>query len=257
MRVFAVSDIHLDYPENQRWLLDLSAFDFQSDILILAGDVTDNLALLSYCFEVLVQKFLKVLFVPGNHELWVNRVGTREASNISSLEKHNKVVKLAIGHGIVTEPYTIEKVTIVPLQSWYDYSFGEPCEKLKEVWADFRFCSWPNNMHALDVTHYFLEQNQNYLNESNQTLISFSHFLPRIDLMPSFVPQKYQYLYPAFGSQLLETQIRQLQPDIHVYGHSHLNTHQTLDNIVYINNAFGYPSEGRIAKKTLLSVYES
>ncbi len=43
MRVFALSDIHIDYHENEQWLSRLSSMDYQEDILILAGDVTDNL----------------------------------------------------------------------------------------------------------------------------------------------------------------------------------------------------------------------
>ena len=44
MRVFAVSDIHVDYAENLDWILSLDAREFSEDVLILAGDVTDKIA---------------------------------------------------------------------------------------------------------------------------------------------------------------------------------------------------------------------
>ena len=71
MRVFALSDVHVDYPENLEWVLGLSNIDYQNDVLILAGDVSDDLKKLELVFEALLGKFCKVLFVPGNHELWV------------------------------------------------------------------------------------------------------------------------------------------------------------------------------------------
>ena len=43
MRVFAVSDLHIDYKANFEWLLSISEFEYQHDILILAGDLTDQI----------------------------------------------------------------------------------------------------------------------------------------------------------------------------------------------------------------------
>jgi hypothetical protein len=90
----------------------------------------------------------------------------------------------------------------------------------------------------------------------NNTVISFSHFLPRIDVMPDFIPPQHRILYPVLGTDSLEQQIRQIRSDIHVYGHSHVNRKIKIDGITYINNAYGYPSETRISAKRLLSIYE-
>lgn len=252
MKVFAVSDVHIDYEENRAWLSALSTKDYQKDILILAGDVTDDHQLLEECFDELAGKFLKVLFVPGNHELWVSRNRA-----LTSIEKFHQILSTANKYNIALEPYHINGLSIVPLLSWYDFSFSTPCKKLMDTWMDFRACVWPNNLSPLGVTQYFLEMNQVHLKITNQTTISFSHFLPRIDLMPHYIPESYRYLYPVLGTVLLEKQIRQLRPDIHVYGHSHVNRQLTLDGTRYINNAFGYPSEGQISKKKLLCLYET
>ena len=68
MRVFAVSDIHVDYAENLVWILSLDRKEYANDILILAGDVTDKMALLEQVLVSLAASFKAVLFVPGNHE---------------------------------------------------------------------------------------------------------------------------------------------------------------------------------------------
>jgi predicted phosphodiesterase len=45
--------------------------------------------------------------------------------------------------------------------------------------------------------------------------------------------------------------VSQLNPDIHIYGHSHVNRNIEVDDICYVNNAFAYPSEENISRKKL------
>lgn len=42
MRVFTLSDIHIEYMVNKQWVADLSAIDYRDDVLILAGDISDS-----------------------------------------------------------------------------------------------------------------------------------------------------------------------------------------------------------------------
>ena len=86
-------------------------------------------------------------------------------------------------------------------------------------------------------------------------VISYSHFVPRIDLMPNRIPLERRNIYPVLGSVHLGSQVAKLKPDLHIYGHSHVNQSMVLDGIHYVNNAFGYPSELRITSKQLRCVY--
>ena len=51
-RIFAISDIHVDIPENLHFVESWSASDYQQDVLIVAGDVTDNMTLLKVFFNL-------------------------------------------------------------------------------------------------------------------------------------------------------------------------------------------------------------
>ncbi len=64
-RVFALSDLHVDYKENLAFVKSWSNERFKKDALIVAGDVTDNLALLETTLRMLRQKFSEVFYVPG------------------------------------------------------------------------------------------------------------------------------------------------------------------------------------------------
>lgn len=226
--------------------------DYRDDVLVLAGDLTDNIQLLEQCFLSLSTKFKRVLFVPGNHELWVTR------DDIStSLEKFHTVTAVCDECGISSDVYESGALSIVPLYGWYDFSFGPPGRKLERAWNDFSACVWPQGYTAADVTDYFLQHNDDSrLDTANDTVISFSHFLPDIDLMPGYVNPAYHYIYPVLGSHLLGEQVNRLKPNMHVYGHSHVNNSVLHNDVQYINNAFGYPSETRITTKQLLCVYE-
>ena len=106
-----------------------------------------------------------------------------------------------------------------------------------------------------DVASRFMTMNLPLTRPANNIVISFSHFLPRIDVMPHYIPVRHRLVYPVLGSDGLEQQIRLLRSDIHVYGHSHVNRRIEIDGITYINNAFGYPSETRLAAKQLLCIH--
>ena len=251
MRVFALSDIHIDYNENSSWLYNLSEYDYKDDILILAGDVTDIIPSLTKAFKALKNRFGNVLYTPGNHDLWVNRNNVK-----NSLESFDIIKKISKDCGISMEPTEFGSLSIIPLFGWFDYSFGQPSNKLFDIWLDYIACKWPDDFDETKITRYFISINEEFLNTTNKFVISFSHFLPRIDLMPFYIPPYKKILYPVLGTSLLEGQIRTLGSQIHIYGHSHVNMRVLKDNTIYINNAFGYPSETLITAKELVCVFE-
>lgn len=253
MRVFALSDIHVDYDANARWVDQLSTADYRDDVLILAGDVTHRPPLFAQCLSAFAARFAHVLFVPGNHDLWV--LGDDEAK--TSLDKFREVTALAQECGASLEPLDVDGFHIAPLFGWYDYSFGEPGEELQRVWADFRACRWPEGFTTADIAAHFTALNQRTVPHGARTVITYSHFLPRIDLIPAFVPARHRMLDPVLGSSSLDRQLRDLRADIHVYGHSHIARSTTIDGVRYVNNAFGYPQEGALGPKQLACIAET
>lgn len=252
MRVFAISDVHVDHEVNSKWVDSLSTSDFQQDVLILAGDISDSVRRLEHCFTRFARRFAKVLFVPGNHELWV----VRDSPLMTSLQKHALVCNLAEQCGISMSPLHIGKLSILPMMSWYDFSFGVPSTHLTNVWMDFRACRWPLGFDENQATSHFLKMNAALSRKGDEFIISFSHFLPRIDVMPTRIPDSTRALYPVFGSARLGEQVRALKSNVHVYGHSHLNRRTVLDGTLYVNNAFAYPQETHISAKALACIYE-
>jgi hypothetical protein len=194
-------------------------------------------------------RFSRVFYVPGNHDLWtVNFAG-------DSLQKEEKIIQTALAAGVEMKPARVGEYYIVPLYGWYDLSFGEVSGQLSDAWQDFTWCRWPGNMELDQVTDLFLARNETITPPPGSSkVISFSHFLPRIDVMPSYIPEKHRIVYPVLGSEKLDQQLRAWGSKVHIYGHSHVNRNVTIDGVTYINNAFGYPAETRICKKELVEI---
>ena len=250
MKVWATSDLHIDYQENLDWFLNLSSTDYKEDMLIIAGDIDHNMKRIQLLFQNLVPKFHKILFVPGNHDLWLTQ---SEADN--SMQKFEALMQLAQEEGVQTSPYITEALAIVPIYAWYDFSFGKPSLTIQRAWRDFKACKWSMDVEAL--TDFFLAMNQPHLTQTSKAIISFSHFVPNSTFIPPNVPKIVKALLPVFGSNKIQQQLDILKPDLHIYGHSHLNRSLEKNGTWFLNNSFGYPHEAHICRKVLLPVYEN
>jgi calcineurin-like phosphoesterase family protein len=220
------------------WLEQIPGEPFKEAILIVAGDISDRLDTLTSTLALLRAKFSHVFYVPGNHELWVRKeTGT-------SIDKFFRILDLCEALDIRTRPAQIGGVWIVPLFSWYEAGFDEEDSGDAtglHVWTDFHLCRWPGGMGS--ATDFFLRLNEPYLRIYDGPIISFSHFLPRRDLLPSTDRLKFKGLPKVAGCSALDAQIRRLGSRVHVFGHSHIGCDRVIDGVRYVQNPLRYPRE--------------
>lgn len=267
MKVFAVSDLHVDYKENKEWCEDISETDHQNDVIILAGDVSHDIKKVEETLLLFRSKFGAVFYVPGNHELWV-RNGDPTIKN--SIDKFEQIISMCKRIGVHVSPYkvgNIKKVWIVPLFAWYhenldseedDYDNEKTRDTLKG-WTDFLMCKWPTNFiphplnphesksasphQTISPKDYFAALNTPHMHPYDAPVITFSHFVPRRDVLPPkeflFIP----FLTKVSGALEIEKQLRQINSTIHVFGHTHIQCHNTKDGVYYVQNALAYPRE--------------
>lgn len=238
MRLFATSDLHVDFRENFQVLQQLSNTEFTRDALLVAGDVAHRPDMVREGLSLLKGKFQEVFYVPGNHELWV----WGEAGD--SLSKFEQILEICAAIGVRTRPGRAGGRWIVPLFSWYDDEFdGRGDEKALEAWADFRYCRWPAQLGS--CARYFSRLNEPHLEPRPEETVSFSHFLPRPELLPDPEYLRFKGLSRVAGSAHIERQIRALGARVHLFGHSHIRRDMVLDGVRYVQNALGYPRERR------------
>ena len=238
MRLFATSDLHTDYKENFRWLQQISDSDYRNDALIVAGDISDRFEIIRDTLQLLRSKFKRLLFTPGNHELWVR------SEDYDSIEKLRRVLQLCAELNVATSPVRFKDFWVVPLFSWYDGVFDPALQNertARQAWADFHFCTWPAA--AMPLPDYFLGLNKPHLRSYDAPVITFSHFLPRADLLPPKEYLRIDWLDSVSVCAALDAQIRQLGSTLHVCGHTHTRVDHVIDGVRYVQNAVRYPKE--------------
>jgi len=273
LRLFAISDVHTDHAANQAWVESLSRSDYTSDALILAGDVSDDLAVLEQTLASFKERFAEVFFTPGNHEVWIKTRASASGEHASSLSKLRAILALCDRLGVHTLPKVVggasgcTPVLVVPMLSWHHAAFDtEPdidwleIPPLKLIMKDFHACSWAPTADE-DVAGLLDSMNEARFRSAGfdasaaraaaPHVVSFSHFLPRLELIPEKRYLFYPNLPKAVGSTFLRRRVEALRPDVHVFGHTHFGWDATLDGIRYLQAALAYPKERDMRLSTL------
>ena len=146
VKLWAVADLHLGYEKNREALAELAPRP--DDWLIVAGDVGEGEARLRFALETLVPRFARVLWVPGNHDLWVRPTAVTGKPRLAGEALYRRLVEICREHGVSTpeDPYPVfpgattedgRPIRICPMFLLYDYTFvPEGVDPAKAVeWA--------------------------------------------------------------------------------------------------------------------------
>ncbi|MFF7359479.1 metallophosphoesterase [Streptomyces sp. NPDC008125] len=125
-QLLAISDLHIGYAEN-RALVDRMVPASDDDWLIVAGDVAETVADISWSLKTLASRFRKVVWAPGNHELWTH---PKDTVTLRGVARYEHLVDICRNLGVVTpeDPYPVwdgpgGPAVVAPLFLLYDYSF--------------------------------------------------------------------------------------------------------------------------------------
>lgn len=134
-KLVAVSDLHVRYAEN-REIVERLVPESDADWLLVAGDVGERVADIRWALSVLSDRFAKVVWVPGNHELWTP---TEDPVQLVGVARYEHLVEICRELGVVTpeDPYPVWEgeggpVVIAPLFVLYDYTFRPAGTSSKE-----------------------------------------------------------------------------------------------------------------------------
>jgi len=127
VRLLAISDLHIGHPENRAYADALAPAD-PDDWLIVTGDVGEVFADVGFVLASLANRFARVIWAPGNHELWTL---PGDPVPVRGLARYQALVTVCRRFGVLTPedefpvfPGPEGPVTVAPLFTLYDYSLG-------------------------------------------------------------------------------------------------------------------------------------
>jgi predicted MPP superfamily phosphohydrolase len=257
MNLLAISDLHLGHHANRKALASIQRRP--KDWLILAGDLGETEAELADAFALLRHRFARLIWVPGNHELWTTNdiLGSPQAMRGES--RYLALVALARSFGVITpeDPYPIwpgndRPIVVAPLFTLYDYSY-----RPDEV-ADVDVLQWAAADGVLSADVSLLDPTP-YENLAawcaarvaktagrlaalppNYATILVNHYpLERAHVVLPRAPR----FAPWCGTRLTEGWYSRFRAIAVVYGHLHTRRTFEHDGVKFHEVSLGYPEE--------------
>jgi 3',5'-cyclic AMP phosphodiesterase CpdA len=258
LRLLGISDLHLAHRENLEALGRMG--EHPDAWLALAGDVGEKPEHLVVALGALVPRFARVIWTPGNHDLWSN---PHASDATRGQARYDELVAICRGHGVSTpeDPYLEwpgEPGTfIVPMFLLFDYSFRPPDvpAELAVAWAresgvvsgDELMLSadpWPSRSAWCRARCLATEARLAALPAGSRTVL-VNHWPLRHDLArPPRVPRFSIWC----GTTITEDWPTRFRARVVVSGHLHLRTTLWRHGVRFEEVSLGYPRDWHVAR---------
>jgi len=255
-RLVAVSDLHAAMAENRAVIEELRP-EHPQDWLLVAGDVAEVVADFEATMTVLAARYSRVVWTPGNHELWTL---ARDPVQLRGEERYQHLVGICRRLGIDTpeDPYPEwvgpdGPVVVAPLFVLYDYSFHPPgTDSIEEGLALAHetgiVCTdefllhpdpYPTRQAWCEARVVYTEKRLSELDPAAKTVL-VSHF-------PLVREPTNVLRYPEFaqwcGTVRTADWHTRFRAAVAVYGHLHIPRTTHYDGVRFEEVSLGYPRE--------------
>ena len=261
-RLLAISDLHVTAPEN-RDVVEGMRPQSDGDWLIVAGDVGVLPSEIEWALRLLKDRFEKVFWMPGNHDLWTH---PEDPCKLRGEERYLHLVELCRRLDVLTpeDPYPVWEgdggpVTVAPLFLLYDYTFRTDGARTKDEAIDLAdragvMCMDERLLHPdphpsreawCEARLATTEKRLAELEPGTRTVLA-GHFPLVRD--PTLVLR-----FPEFaiwcGTERTADWHRRFNAVAAVYGHLHIPRTTWQDGVRFEEVSVGYPREWRRRKR--------
>jgi len=253
-RLLAISDLHIGYPENRAFVAGLQPED-PADWLIVAGDVGEMFTDIGWALATLADRFERVIWAPGNHELWTPAA---DPVQLRGVHRYEGLLGVCRKFGVVTpeDPFPVwpgedGPVAVVPLFLLYDYSWrpdgaATAEEALRVARAAGVVCTDEFRLHPDPYPtrtawcHARVAAAEERLLALDMPAVLVSHWPLRREPTRAL---RYQEFAPWCGTSLTEDWHRRYDVVAAVYGHLHIPRTTWADGVRFEEVSVGYPRE--------------
>ncbi|WP_049563889.1 metallophosphoesterase family protein [Streptomyces sp. SBT349] len=262
-KLVAISDLHVRYEENRDMVERLRPAD-DEDWLLVAGDVGELSTDIEWALTLLADRFARVVWVPGNHELWTP---PDDPVQLKGEARYRWLVELCRRLGVVTpeDPYPVWEgeggpAVIVPLFLLYDYSFRPPGTRGKREALEVA------EEAGVICTDEFLLKPEPYPSADAWCAARVASTRARLEAelpegLPTVLVNHYPLVreptrvlrYPEFalwcGTEATDDWPKRFNAASVVYGHLHIHRLIHHDGVPHHEVSLGYPREWKAYQK--------
>jgi len=255
LRIAAISDLHVLPDGSDKHLLECikkRVQEINPDVFVIAGDISDNLDVLTDVLATLRIEGCTNLYVAGNHDVWFE-----DSGGPGTLEKYSqKIGEACRNKGFLhlpDAPCILGNIAFVGSIGWYDYSFRRhdldiPMENYEQkefrgaVWYDLFKIDWIfSDIEATSLFNQKLEYDLMTLPKHVTQVVYISHHLPfqSLTIYKDKFPWDFHSAFMGAEStgKILEDDGRII---LSVSGHSHIRNQISRGNITAITVPLGY-----------------
>ncbi len=256
--LWAVSDLHTGHTGNKPVTESLYPSS-PDDWLIVAGDVAERTDEIRWSLDLLRKRFAKVIWVPGNHELWTT---AKDPDQHRGEERYRELVDRCRGIDVVTPedefpvwPYADKPLTVAPLFLLYDYSWRTPraegvplSEALRQAREAGVVCTDEYLLHPdpYPSRQKWCSQRLEY-SEKRLVDIPSDHGTVLVSHWPLHRHPTEPLYYPEFalwcGTEETNDWHVRYRAEVAVYGHLHIPRTTYRDGVRFEEVSLGYPRE--------------
>lgn len=261
MKISFISDLHVDSnfiyqltKENVLEFWNYLEYDFSSDVLIIAGDISNNHKL-NLLFLTLTKKVLNVkyiLFTLGNHDLY-DFIYNQDEELLKYYNSRIKFFRKNLPNDIILLEGNIVEIDNIKFggaMGWYDGSYTKKVfnvneDKINDIWKTFGMDY--QNIPGLEFYKDLFRIEYKLLQKINKEVdIMITHISPLNDT--KYIEEKFKNsIHTGFfsfdGKDLLTENIK-----IWIYGHTHTRSSFKHQNIDFFCNPLGYFGENENIK---------
>ena len=239
MKVQYASDLHLEFPENKKFIKD-NPIKPIGEILVLAGDIVPFAVMDKHndFFNYVSDNFENTYWIPGNHEYYYSDLADRGGSFHEKIKDNVHLLNNTVIEN--------EKVNLIFSTLWSKISPANQWQ-IERSMSDFQVIKYEgslfsaeqfNQLHTESLT--FLKQALHH-NYTTKKVVVTHH-------VPTFLnyPEKYKggALNEAFAVELVDL-IEDSAVNYWIYGHSHFNTAVfNIGGTQLLTNQLGYVKYG-------------
>lgn len=253
--LYATSDLHVTHTGNES-MIDAIKPDSPEDWLIVAGDVAERASAVVDTLTCLRDRFAKVIWTPGNHELWTT---PKDPVQLVGVERYEHLVRCCREIGVVTPedefpvwPHGSRPLTVAPVFLLYDYSWRDEGLTVREALQKARaakvYCTdeyllrpdpFPSRQDWCAARLVYSEARLQAIPEDHGTVLVSHWPLHRHPTEP--------LRYPDFalwcGTTATEDWHLRYRAEVAVFGHLHIPRTTSADGVRFEEVSLGYPRE--------------